>query len=445
MFVVLMVAIVFVEQGAAPHPGAVRQARRSAARCTAARAPTSRSRSTSAGVISIIFASSVLYLPVILLADPPGRRCHRRGPELGCDVQQFVDQHLTKLDLAGLPDRLRPADHRLRLLLHGDHVRPATSRPTRSASRAASSPASGPAPRPSATWPRSSPGSPCPAPCSSPPSPSSRRFVLGKVLGDTAGGQRLGFFGISILIAVGVALETMKQIDSQLMMRNYEGFLNTKTKSKSRRSSAMTDGVRLVMLGRQGAGKGTQCVRLSQHYVVPHISTGDMLRAAVTAGTEFGLQGQVRHGRRRPRPRRHHDRRRRRAAQRERHAPSAATSSTASPARCRQAEALERSPRTARSTWSSTSRCPEDVVLERSPRAGSATTCGHIYSVDAPPKNGWICDVCGGEVVQRADDTEEAVRKRLDLYARRDQAARRRSTPTATCWSRSTASARPTR
>ena len=52
----------------------------------------------------------------------------------------------------------------------------------------------------------------------------------------------------------------------------------------------MTDGVRLVMLGRQGAGKGTQAIRLAQHYVVPHISTGDMLRAAVAAGTEFGLR-----------------------------------------------------------------------------------------------------------------------------------------------------------
>jgi preprotein translocase subunit SecY len=37
--------------------------------------------------------------------------------------------------------------------------------------------------------------------------------------------QRLAFGGTSVLIAVGVALETMKQIDSQLMMRNYEGFL----------------------------------------------------------------------------------------------------------------------------------------------------------------------------------------------------------------------------
>jgi adenylate kinase len=47
-------------------------------------------------------------------------------------------------------------------------------------------------------------------------------------------------------------------------------------------------GVRMVVAGRQGAGKGTQCVRLSRHYVVPHISTGDMLRAAVKERTELG-------------------------------------------------------------------------------------------------------------------------------------------------------------
>ena len=50
-----------------------------------------------------------------------------------------------------------------------------------------------------------------------------------------------------------------------------------------------TTQVRLIVFGRQGAGKGTQCALLSQHYGIPHISTGDMLRAAVAAGTEFGL------------------------------------------------------------------------------------------------------------------------------------------------------------
>ncbi|MBK5224571.1 MAG: adenylate kinase [Acidimicrobiia bacterium] len=46
--------------------------------------------------------------------------------------------------------------------------------------------------------------------------------------------------------------------------------------------------VRLVLLGRQGAGKGTQATRLSEHYGAPHISTGDMFRAAVADGTELG-------------------------------------------------------------------------------------------------------------------------------------------------------------
>ena len=55
----------------------------------------------------------------------------------------------------------------------------------------------------------------------------------------------------------------------------------------------MTAGVRLVVLGKQGAGKGTQCVRLSHRYAVPHISTGDMLRAAVREQTELGLKAKT--------------------------------------------------------------------------------------------------------------------------------------------------------
>src|SRR5438270_391775 len=52
----------------------------------------------------------------------------------------------------------------------------------------------------------------------------------------------------------------------------------------------MGSGVRLLVLGKQGAGKGTQAVRIARHYGVPHISTGDMLRAAAAARTPFGLK-----------------------------------------------------------------------------------------------------------------------------------------------------------
>jgi adenylate kinase len=50
--------------------------------------------------------------------------------------------------------------------------------------------------------------------------------------------------------------------------------------------------LRLVILGRQGSGKGTQSARLVDHYGTVHVSTGDMLRAAVAAGTELGRKAQ---------------------------------------------------------------------------------------------------------------------------------------------------------
>ena len=58
----------------------------------------------------------------------------------------------------------------------------------------------------------------------------------------------------------------------------------------------MISGVRLVVLGKQGAGKGTQCVRLSHHYVVPHVSTGDMLRSEVKSRSPLGQRAQLAHG-----------------------------------------------------------------------------------------------------------------------------------------------------
>lgn len=55
----------------------------------------------------------------------------------------------------------------------------------------------------------------------------------------------------------------------------------------------MSNPIRLVIFGRQGAGKGTQCLRLVEEFGVIHISTGDMLRGAVAAGTELGLKAKA--------------------------------------------------------------------------------------------------------------------------------------------------------
>ena len=51
--------------------------------------------------------------------------------------------------------------------------------------------------------------------------------------------------------------------------------------------------MRLVLLGAPGSGKGTQAARLREHLQVPHVSTGDLLRAAVKAGTPLGLQAKA--------------------------------------------------------------------------------------------------------------------------------------------------------
>lgn len=179
----------------------------------------------------------------------------------------------------------------------------------------------------------------------------------------------------------------------------------------------MSSGVRLVVLGRQGAGKGTQCLRLSRHYVVPHISTGDMLRAAVKAETELGIkagelmaQGAL--------------------------VPDDLMDGIVEE-RLNQDDTTERGyildgfPRTV-----GQAEClaeitadrpldvvvdldvPEEVVLERLASRRACVDCGANYSVGRPPKYGWRCDDCGGEVVQRDDDTPEAIQKRLDAYER---------------------------
>ncbi len=182
---------------------------------------------------------------------------------------------------------------------------------------------------------------------------------------------------------------------------------------------------------------------LSEHYGAPHISTGDMLREAVAEGTDFGRKAKE-----------YMDSRR--AAARRDHARASSTSGSTHadvvdhgflldgfPRTVGQAEALLDDHR--RSTWPSTSRCPSDIVLERHARAGGCAATA-APSTRSPSRRlaRWTCDDCGGEVVQRADDTPEAISKRLDAYER-DTVPAIACSPSAACWSRSTASARPTR
>jgi adenylate kinase len=174
-------------------------------------------------------------------------------------------------------------------------------------------------------------------------------------------------------------------------------------------------GVRLIMLGRQGAGKGTQCVRLSRHYVVPHISTGDMLRAAVREGTPFGLKAQEymergdllpddvmigivaeRLGRDDTRTRGY--------------------ILDGFPRTVAQAEALIDITGNRPIDLCVDLQVPRELVLERLAGRRVCEGCGTNYSVGTPPKVDWTCDACGGQVVQRADDTEDAINRRLDLY-----------------------------
>ncbi len=177
----------------------------------------------------------------------------------------------------------------------------------------------------------------------------------------------------------------------------------------------MIPGARLVILGRQGAGKGTQCVRLSRHYVVPHVSTGDMLRAAVKEGSELGRKARA-------------------IMDDGGLVPDDVMIDIVADRLARddsrtRGYILDGFPRTvgqAEALGEVTAEQPlhavidldvaEEVVLRRIADRRVCTDCGTNYSVQAPPRYDWTCDVCGGEVRQRDDDTEEAVRRRLDLY-----------------------------
>jgi adenylate kinase len=175
--------------------------------------------------------------------------------------------------------------------------------------------------------------------------------------------------------------------------------------------------VRLVMLGRQGAGKGTQCTRLSRHYVVPHISTGEMLRAAVKEGTELGRKAAeiMNDGGLVPDDvmigivdeRLDHDDTTRRGYVLD-----------GFPRTVPQAKALADITDSRPLNLVIDLDVPQEVVLRRLAGRRVCADCGANYSVDKPPRYDCVCDNCGGEVEQREDDTPAAIQKRLAEYER---------------------------
>ena len=179
----------------------------------------------------------------------------------------------------------------------------------------------------------------------------------------------------------------------------------------------MTAGVRLVMLGRQGAGKGTQCTRLSRHYVVPHISTGEMLRAAVKEGTELGRKAAeiMNEGGLVPDDvmigivdeRLEHDDTTRRGYILD-----------GFPRTVPQAKVLDEITAGRPLDLVIDLDVPQEIVLRRLASRRVCADCGANYSVDRPPRYDCVCDNCGGEVEQREDDTPAAIEKRLAEYER---------------------------
>jgi adenylate kinase len=170
--------------------------------------------------------------------------------------------------------------------------------------------------------------------------------------------------------------------------------------------------IRLVLFGRQGAGKGTQAVRLAERYGAPHISTGDMLRDAAAAGTAIGLEAKAYMDAGRLLP---DDVMLGVVKERLAQADVAAHGFLLDgfPRTVPQAEALlGLTPVDVAVNLE----VPEDVVVERISGRRVCETCGAIYSVAAPPSRDWTCDRCGARVVQREDDTPEAVARRLAAY-----------------------------
>lgn len=173
----------------------------------------------------------------------------------------------------------------------------------------------------------------------------------------------------------------------------------------------------LVLLGPPGAGKGTQAAGIAEKYNIPHISTGDIFRKNVKEGTPLGKKAKE-----------YMDK----GALVPDDLTIALVNDRLLEADCKNGFLLDGFPRTVYQAEQFDAflqehnmaltkvidiEVAEDVLLPRMIGRRVCRSCGKPYHVDnMPPKKEGVCDVCGGEVYQRADDTEETVRNRFNVY-----------------------------
>jgi len=175
--------------------------------------------------------------------------------------------------------------------------------------------------------------------------------------------------------------------------------------------------MRVILLGPPGAGKGTQAEGIAAELGIPHISTGDMFRAALKAGTPLGLEAKqyMDAGELVPDD-----------------VVVAMVRERIAQADCAQGFLLDGFPRTivqAEKLDATLNEngigidlvlnlvCPKEIIVARLTGRRVCRACGAIYHVvNMPPAQAGVCDKCGGELYQRDDDREETILNRLDVY-----------------------------
>ena len=164
----------------------------------------------------------------------------------------------------------------------------------------------------------------------------------------------------------------------------------------------------VLLLGAPGAGKGTQSQRLADHYGIEHITTGDALRARKDMETEYGTPREyMEAGELVPDP-----------------VVNAIVEAAIADA---DGFVLDGYPRNLEQAEHLTEIADLDVVIlldvgreelvDRLTGRRVCSECGRSYHVEFdPPEEAGVCDACGGELIQRDDDTEDTVTERLRVY-----------------------------